>query len=76
MGREGGCEAWRCGGDVRMGERKDILVGPEAEKIGDRGVRFNQHQGYLRDIEREELGTKGGWVIGPMDEEELLFAIL
>jgi hypothetical protein len=58
LGREDGCEAWREGGDVCVGKQEDVLVGAESEEIGDRGVRFNEHEGYLRDIEREKLGAK------------------
>ena len=58
-----------------MGERDDVLVGPEAEEVSDSGVRLDQHEGNLCDVEREELRMKGRRFIGPVDKEELLFAV-
>jgi hypothetical protein len=46
------------------------------EKVRASGVGPEEHKDYLHDLEREELGMKGGGVVGPMDEDELLFAIL
>jgi hypothetical protein len=46
-----------------MSERDAVLVGPKAEKVGERDHRLDQHKSDLGDIEREEFQTERRRVI-------------
>ena len=57
------CKSRRDEGNIRMSERDAVLVGPKAEKVGERDHRLDQHKSDLGDIEREEFQTERRRVI-------------
>jgi hypothetical protein len=76
LGGQDSCQTRRDGSDIRVGERDAVLVGPEAEKVGDRDRGLDDDKGDLGNIEGKEFRAERRGVVRPMDEEEVLLAVL